>query len=245
MARSKSPDSPALKNGMQSENVRPRGSGVKTVYEELRRGILDLSIPPGTLLDEAQLSTRFAMSRTPIREALVKLAAENLVTTLPNRNTIVPAIDFARLPAYFDALTLMYRVSTRSAAQNHTEQDMVTIRHYQQAFADAVERRDALSMISENREFHVAIALAGANSYYTDFFARLLDEGRRILRLYYTSFDDRLPRQYVQEHEDMVRAIAARDVSLCDSLAKAHAEQIVQQIQSYLGNGKQSALDLG
>jgi DNA-binding GntR family transcriptional regulator len=89
-------------------------------------------------------------------------------------------------------------------------------------------------MISTNRDFHIAIARAGRNRYYVELFTRLLDEGRRILRLYYSSFNDILPRQYVGEHEEMIQAIIHRDVVLADSLASAHADQIVRQIRSYI-----------
>ncbi len=57
-----------------------RGSGVSTVYETLRNEIIELKLPPGSPIDEQQLSDRFALSRTPIREALVRLAAEGLIT---------------------------------------------------------------------------------------------------------------------------------------------------------------------
>lgn len=135
------------------------------------------------------------------RGAGAALSAEGLVTSLPNRNTIVATIDFVRLPVYFEALSLMYRVTTRLAASNRKPEHLIPIRAWQAAFADAVDRQDALSMIASNRDFHVAIAEAGGNPYFTQLFTRLLDEGRRILRLYYSSFDDKLPRQYVEEHE--------------------------------------------
>ena len=88
-------------------------------------------------------------------------------------------------------------------------------------------------MIATNREFHAAIAEAGRNPYYTALFLRLLDEGRRLLRLYYQSFDDRLPQEFVDEHEAMIAAIAARDVEAADRLARSHANQIVRQIQQF------------
>lgn len=220
------------------KKLRSRGAGVRTVYDAIRRDIFDLTLEPGSPLDEARLSRRFEMSRTPIREALVRLASEGLVTTLPNRNTIVSVIDFVRLPTYFDALALMYRVTTRDAAKNHRPEDLPAIRDHQKAFSDAVEIRDALAMIAANREFHIAIARAGGNTYYTEFFARLLDEGRRILRLYYSTFDDKLPLQYVDEHEEIINAIVRRDIDSCDRLATGHAEQIVRQIQSYIARSR-------
>ena len=224
--------------------IRVRGSGALTVYESVRQSILDLTLEPGSPLDEVQLSEQFDMSRTPIREALVRLAAEGLVTTLPNRNTIVSTIDLVRLPVYFEALTLMYRVTTRGAAVHRDEGHLDKIATFERAYSDAVETRDALSMIQSNRDFHVAIAEAGGNVYFTALFARLLDEGRRILRLYYQSFDDRLPRQYVDEHKGMVAAIAAGDADLADRLAAEHAAQIVRQIQSYIARDTTSHIDL-
>jgi DNA-binding GntR family transcriptional regulator len=227
-----------------SEPARVRGSGAQTVYDKVRQSILDLSLEPGSPLDEVRLSEQFEMSRTPIREALVRLSAEGLVTTLPNRNTIVSAIDFVQLPVYFEALTLMYRVTTRGAAVHHKPTDLPGIRVLQHAYAAAVKQRDAVEMIQSNRDFHVAIATAGGNSYFTALFTRLLDEGRRILRLYYQSFDDRLPRQYVDEHNAMVNAIEAGDADLADRLAAEHAAQIVHQIQSYIARDTTARIPL-
>lgn len=214
---------------------RKRGTGAKFVYDTLRDEILDLVLQPGTPIDEAGLADRLAMSRTPIREALVRLAADGLVTLLPNRSTVVSQIDFPNLHHFFDALTLMYRMTTRLAAQFHDADDLTAIRQAQDAFARAVVAGNTAGMILLNRDFHVAIAEAGRNPYYLQLFSRLLDEGRRILRLYYyPTFEPRLPHPYIQEHEDMIDAIAARDVEKCDQLAKDHADKIVKQIQNMM-----------
>ncbi len=210
---------------------RKRGSGVKLVYEMLRAEILSLALSPGSPIDEVQLAERFGMSRTPIREALVRLASEGLVETLPNRSTLVANIDVLNLNPFFDAITLMYRVTTRLAAQHHRPEDLEVIRARQTEFAAAVLAQDALAMIATNRQFHAAIAEAGRNPYYCGLFVRLLDDGRRLLRLYYQSFDDRLPEECVHEHEEMIDAIAGGDVARADALARAHADQIVRQIQ--------------
>ncbi|MGN6157854.1 MAG: GntR family transcriptional regulator [Devosia sp.] len=212
-----------------------RGAGVQTVYEQLRLAIVNLDLPPGSPLDEVRLSQQFALSRTPVREALVRLAGDGLVTTLPNRSTVVAPIDFERLPVYFEALTLMYRVTTRAAAQRRMPRHIAAMRQAQAQYVEAVARNDAVSMISTNRDFHLAIAEAGGNSYFTSWFSRLLDEGRRLLRLYYyAAFDDHLPRKYVDEHEAIIRAIEKGDADRADELAALHAAQIVRQIQSYI-----------
>lgn len=224
--------------------ARTRGTGSQVVYSTLRQEILAMALKPGSPLDEVRLSTRFGLSRTPVREALLRLAAEGLVTTLPNRNTIVSVIDFSTLPTYFEALALMYRVTTRGAAEKAAAlapAALSAIRREQERFAGAVAARDALAMIDANRDFHVAIADVAGNAYYTGFFTRLLDEGRRILRLYYLTFDDALPRQYVDEHEEMIAAIEVGDVEAADRLASLHAAQIVRQIQDFVARDMERA----
>jgi DNA-binding GntR family transcriptional regulator len=223
---------------------RKRGSGAKVVYELLRNEILELTLPPGSPIDEVQLAERFAMSRTPIREALVRLSGEGLIDTLPNRSTIVSNIDFLNLHTFFDALTLMYRVTSRLAAQNHRPGDLVTIRAHQASFSAAVVAQDALAMIAANREFHAAIAEAGRNPYYTALFKRLLDDGRRIVRLYYQSYDDRLPQEFVDEHEQIIQSIVDRDVEASDRLAKAHADQIIRQIKLIFSREERDPISL-
>lgn len=223
---------------------RKRGSGVKLVYDLLRDEILDLKLAPGSAIDEMALAARFGMSRTPIREALVRLAGEGLIETLPNRSTMVSNIDFLGMHAYFDALVLMYRVTTRLAAQYHREEDLVEIRAHQAEFSDAVRSQDALAMIATNAAFHSAIAASGRNAYYAGFFDRLLGEGRRMLRLYYQSYDDRLPSRFVDEHEEIIAAIEARDIAAADRLGKAHGEQIVEQIGRLLTRHERQDIEL-
>jgi DNA-binding GntR family transcriptional regulator len=228
----------------ESTAERKRGSGVKLVYEMLRDEILTLALAPGRPIDEVNLAERFGMSRTPIREALVRLAGEGLVETLPNRSAVVANIDFAKLHTFFDAITLMYRVTTRLAAQYHRPEDLMVIRGHQARYVKAVAAKDPLAMIAINRDFHAAIAEAGRNPYFTSLTLRVLDDGRRILRLYYQSFNDQLPQEYSEEHSEIIAAIAARDIELCDRLARAHADQIVRQIRNYFSREMRQHMQL-
>src|SRR5690606_37784291 len=142
---------------------RKRGSGVKYVYDILRDEILELRLAPGTPVDEVHLAERFGMSRTTIREALIRLAGEGRVTTLPNRSTMVSNIDVLNLNQLLDAITLMSRVTIRLAPEYHRPADLKIIRKRQEAFAAAVAAQDAVAMILTNRQFHAAIAEAGRN----------------------------------------------------------------------------------
>ena len=223
---------------------RRRGSGVRVVHDVLRDEILSLHLPPGGVIDEARLAERFGMSRTPIREALVRLAGEGLIETLPNRSTVVSPLDLLNMRPYFDALVLMYRVTTKLAAQRHHRGDLQAIHARQAEFAAAVAAQDALAMIATNAAFRLSVAEAGRNPYFTGLFKRLLDEGRRILRLYYQSYDDQLPQRFVDEHEAMAAAVSARDGDEADRLARAHGEQVVEQVQTLLAGAKRLDLTL-
>lgn len=234
-----------MTNGTSSaKSERRRGSGVQYVYNVLRDDIINLTLPPGSPIDEIQLAKRLEMSRTPIREALVRLASEGLVTTLPNRSTVVSSIDFLNLHTFFDALTLMYRVTTRLAAQYHDAGDLAALHDAQARFTRAVAAQDALGMIANNRNFHAAIAVAARNPYFEALCLRLLDEGRRLLRFYYSSFNDQLPPRYIDQHEEIIAAIASRDVTRADELARNHADEIIAQIRAMISRDRRHHIDL-
>ena len=205
------------------------------VYEALRREILTLDLQPGELLDETRLSQRFGFSRSPVREALIRLAGENLVVTLANRSTIVAPIDITRFPAYVDALDLAQRMSTRLAAALRTEADIAVIEEQQRAFIKAVAARDHLAMSATNKDFHMAIARAGRNPYITSFYDKLLDEGRRILHLHF----DYIERTHdgkllTDEHEEMIAAIRANNIEQADELASNHSRQFRDNFLNFL-----------
>lgn len=219
--------------GMTNDPPR-RGGGPQKIYDALKADILNMSLAPGAALDETDLSARFGMSRTPVREALQKLVADGLATTLPNRNTVVTALDFESVPHYLDALTLMYRVTSRLAALRRKPEDLARMRAAQAEFAAAVAASDAIAMLESNRNFHLAIAQAGGNRYYTDLFERLLNDGMRLLRLYYRSYQDSLPQEFVHEHDAMIAVIEAGNADTAERQGGDHARQIVGQLQRFI-----------
>ena len=167
------------------ESKRVRGMGSKSVYDTLRNEILALALPPGQLLDETTLAERFAMSRSPIREALIRLAGEELVVTLSNRSTIVAPIEVASFPKYVEALDVAQRMNTRLAAALRTEADLKIIARRQKEFEAAVKTGQHLKMSEANKQFHMAVAYAGKNAYLASFYERLLNQGQRMLHLHF------------------------------------------------------------
>jgi DNA-binding GntR family transcriptional regulator len=215
-------------------NERARGYGAIHVFERLRDEILSLELRPGQLIDEASLAERFAVSRSPVREALVRLAAEGLVQTFPNKGTIVSPLNIEEFPAYIDALDLVQRAVFRLAAKNRTAEDLVNIRAANEEFRARVKANDALGMIAQNAELHLAMSTAGRNRILTDTYRRILDEGRRTLRLYFRSYGDTLPESLCDAHDAQIEAIEAQDLPRVERLAHEHAEEVRQRFLHYL-----------
>lgn len=215
-----------------------RGQGATRVYTRLREDILRLVLPPGEPLDETQISKEFGMSRSPVREALVRLASEGLVKTLPNKNTVVAPLNIAEFSSYIDALDLVQRITTRLAARLRTEAQLDTIKARQADFCVSMNNRDPLAMIERNRDFHVAVSDASQNRYLSEFNSRLLDEGRRYLRLYFRSFNDILPEAFSDEHYRIIEAIELQDEERAECLAHEHSMQVSERFLRYLSRSE-------
>jgi DNA-binding GntR family transcriptional regulator len=225
---------------------RTKGSGVRSVYESLRTEILSLALAPGQVLDETTLAARFRMSRSPIREALIRLAGEELVVTLANRSTIVAPIELAGFPKYVEALDVAQRINARLAAALRSDEDLKIMKRRQADFAAAVRGGKHLEMSEANKAFHMAIAAAGRNPHLAAFYERLLDQGRRMLHMHF-EFLERSPGAHLltDEHDEMIAAIADRDAARADALAHAHTRQFRDNFIDFMKQNYATEIDLG
>ena len=207
---------------------RPKGTGTHAIYAELRRRILRLDLAPGADLDEQALVREFKLSRTPVREALLKLAHEELVEIIPNRGTRVAALQFHEVGEIFDSLEIAIRITSRWAALRHTPQHLELIRRYSREFAEAAAADHFDNMSDANRGYHLAIAEAAGNRH----FQKLLDSLLSItVRYAYmtlargSSIADMFPggfNQILAEHEELIGLIESGDAAGADRLAGQH-----------------------
>ena len=208
---------------------RPRGTGSNFVYESLRAAILNLELEPGKLLDETELARQCAVSRSPVREALIRLSAEGLVTTLRNRSSVVASLDLREVVGFFDALDLMYRVTARQAATTATKVDLERIRLAVDLHREAIQRQSIQDVIDSNREFHVAIAESCRNKYYVQWTRTLLDSGQRIQHLYWKRLG---PQQSDHVHSSIMEAIAAGDADAAEAAGRLDAELASETVRA-------------
>jgi DNA-binding GntR family transcriptional regulator len=135
------------------------------------------------VLDEAELARRFGVSRSPIREALIRLAGDRLVLSLPNRPTAVAPIEFFALTGHLDAVLLIYRVTCRMAAARRGPRDVAALEGLQEAHDAATRKGDLAAIVQGNRAFHTEIARIAGNAHYMSWQAGLLEEGERYMHL--------------------------------------------------------------
>ncbi len=213
----------------------PKGYSAIVIYEILRDEILSLELRPCQLIDEVSIANRFSVSRSPVREAMARLVSEFLLQTLPNKGTIVTPLRIEEFSQYIDALDLLQRAVTRLAAKFRTKASLQLLREEEVKFNQSILTNDVMKMILNNRNFHLAIAKAGNNSYFENIYRNLLDDGRRSLRLYFRSYDDDLSGGRVDNHGLMIDAIEAQDCDLAEHLAHEHTVEMQQRFLKYLG----------
>lgn len=219
---------------------RPKGTSTQRVYDGLREKILRLDLAPGTDIEEAALEREFGVSRTPVREALIRLASEGLITLLPNRGARVTAIDISELPQLFEALEITQRLVLRWAAARRGADDKVALGALAARFEAAAREGDFAGMGEANRDFHQAISRLCGNRYISETYEELLGATMRLARSAfgsalstdadYQSYYD----EVVRHHNEMVVAIAAGDAEAADRLAVEHAALFRSRITRHL-----------
>ena len=217
---------------------RPKGSSSQTVYASLRQRILSLEMGPGEDIEENALCKELGVSRTPVREALIRLATDGFVKLLPNRGASVSPLDVNEMPELLEALELSLRVTTRWAASRRTDADLEVIRDRKEAWERGVATEDVVGMSEANNSFHLMIAEASGNRYMTNLYQSLLPGffrlsvsvlSSRIGGVDYNAYYARISA----EHEQMYQAIVDQDTVTADKLASQHASHMKMKLIEY------------
>ncbi|WP_296581983.1 GntR family transcriptional regulator [Xanthobacter sp.] len=228
-----------------------KGGSSEFAYQVIRAEIVSLALAPGSDLDEAALVSRLGLSRTPLREALVRLAGEGLVQILPNRGTRVAPMGWNDIREHLEAFDLSQRLVTRWAALRRTEAQIAAIDAQREAFEAATAQRDSEAMLEINWRFHAAIAACCRNGVVERFYLQLLTTNLRISRLAMTydcfsteeAYDAHIGN-IIREHREMVEAIRARDADRADALGSSHAGLARKRVSECLTQSMLSDMEL-
>lgn len=223
-----------------SKRGRPKGTGSQRIYDVLRQRILHLTLLPGADIDEMVLVEEFKVSRTPVREALIRLATDGLVNILPNRGARVSPLDFTEIPELLEALELCLRVTARWAAVRRTPTDLHAMREHCNEWAQRAKQKDVIGMSEANNRLHMAIAEASHNRHLISMYRGLQPAFLRtsLALLSSAAAQDRHYQRYYKEvddeHNRLIEVIEAGDVDAADNEAIKHSNLMRERTAQYM-----------
>ena len=194
------------------------------ISEQLREKIEDQiatgALPPGSALDEATLVEQHGVSRTPVREALIQLAAEGLIEIRPRRGAVVTSIGPTRLMEMFEVMAELEGMCGRLAARRMSDAQRQALLAAHQACEAACTQEDANAYFYCNEEFHSAIYAGSQNIFLIEQTSQLQRRLRPYRRLQ-LRVRNRMGVSF-QEHLKVVQAITAGDADAAEKALRGH-----------------------
>lgn len=191
-----------------------------SVYLKLRQEIVTAQLPPGYVLREAELAARFGVSKTPLREAFVRLEKDGFVQIAPYRSAVVAGYSRQDLREIYEVRELLEGLCAREASVHISAEDMAALTRVVKESAAAYEAGDTEALTALIDEFDVLLYRQSKNSRITAMLDNIRDHVTRIGRLT-VAIPGRLGNS-VQEHQAIYDAIAARDGERAETLLRQH-----------------------
>jgi DNA-binding GntR family transcriptional regulator len=198
---------------------------VDRVYEELRERIATGALPRGARLRQEALAADLGVSRTPLREALRRLASEGVVVLEPNRGARVADVGHEDMMAAYEARLLLEPGAARLAAGRR---ERASVAHMRTAIAEHRRTRTQAGLFAANRAFHLALVEAAGNEHLLRF-AEVLWVARIGAAVY--EQQDESPAEVAADadaHERIADAIEAGDGAAAERLTRDHIAGAMQ-----------------
>ena len=221
---------------MQQRTAR---TSAEDIRQQLATRIMNGSLEPGTVLDEAGLAAEFAVSRTPIREALRLLRASGLVEQKPHSSAVVAKPDEATLAGMFEVMAHLEALSAGLSALNMSVGERQSLASLHADMAPIVRNGDRKGYVKANETFH-SLIYAGAHNAYLDDLCRSTRQRLQPFRRAQFASLGRLGRSH-EEHTRVVAAILCGDRAGAEVAMRNHIT-IVED--SYLTLGPETEVDL-
>ena len=202
-------------------------------YAELKRRVLDNEFPVGSFFLEQELADLLKMSRTPIREALVRLANEGLVEIRPRHGMRVLPISARDMREIYAILTaLEAEVAAEVARRGLSPEELATLRQSVEDMEAALAGDDLKAWADADARFHRDLVAASSNQRLRSVISQYWEQAHRVRML--TLRLRPKPEQSTREHLDLVKAIEARDPERAWHIHRTHREQAAEMLASVL-----------
>ncbi len=215
----------------QVESAGSARSQSEEAYLRIRERIVSLDMPPGSVVNESRLRQELKIGRTPIREALQRLARENLVRSVPHRGTFVTDVNITDLARITEVRVVLESHAARLAAERLSIAD-------RDSFAQFLERLeegpslDQRQLMRLDQQIHREIYRAARNPFLESTLERYFNLS---LRLWYLVLDRQVGlREAVEEHAELLRAILAGDGPAAEESMRRHVTGFEREIRKVL-----------
>jgi DNA-binding GntR family transcriptional regulator len=196
-------------------------------YSILEEMIVTLKLPPGAPVSEAGLSDALGIGRTPIREALQRLARERLVTILPRRGIVVSEVNVKSQLRLLEVRREVERLVARSAARRALPEERARFAEIARIFEQSARTNDETTFIRVDREFNDLCTKAARNEFAAGAMALMHSLSRRFWYIHYRQAAD-MPAT-AKLHANIARAIAKGD----ENAAARALDRLIDEIEKF------------
>lgn len=196
-------------------------------YRQLEELISTLQLPPGTVLSELMLAQKLKIGRTPIREALQRLARDGLVVVLPRRGVLVSEINVRTQLRLLEVRRALERLMVELAAERATDAECQSFADIAKGMRVAADRSDDIEFMRLDRTLNILISEACRNEFASRSMAQMHALSRRFWYQHYKRVAD-LPLT-AKLHAELAQAIAQRDI---ERAGKA-SDRLIDYINSF------------
>jgi GntR family transcriptional regulator, rspAB operon transcriptional repressor len=210
---------------------RPRAATASAkIYSELRAELVSLQRRPGEAISEAEIALSYGVSRTPVREAILKLADDGLLEIFPQSGIFVSRIPVAALPEAILVRKALEETTARLAAERATASQVLTLHSLVERQREANAAKDSDAFHQADEQFHAGIAEVAGHPGIWTLIQQVKIHVDRYRRL-------TLPLQgriahAIAEHETILAAIEARDPVRARMAMEAHLDRLLRDISA-------------
>ena len=198
-------------------------------YLLIRDQIVTLKLRPGAVIEESRLRQELQLGRTPIREALQRLAHEKLVTFVPHRGTFVTDINITDLARLTEVRVVIEGYAARLAAERATPEERQAMQRLQVELSALDSDPDAL--IHLDQRIHRLVYRASHNRFLEDVCERYFHLS---LRLWFLALHRVHLREAVEEQRELLDAVQSRDPARAEAAVRRHVMGFEAQIRKVL-----------
>ncbi len=199
-------------------------TATERAYRAIREGILEGSLPPGTMVGEAALATDLGVSRTPVRVALARLQDEGWIVVYPKRGALVQGLGERAIAELADARLTLEAVSVGRASPESSQRLAERLGRSVDEQRAALEARDVRRFIDLSLGFHRGFVEAGGNSVLLELYDRLQDRQRFLL---FAAGERLLARcdGIIEEHGVMVEQLRSGEAAAFAETLRGHISE--------------------